>query len=148
QIRQLVETSQAVGSQADSLAQALRGQSQLRGRWGELVLERILETAGLSEGREYIVQGRGLGLRSETGGLQRPDVLLNLPQGRVMVIDAKLSLTGYERLAGAEEEATAAAQFLRDVKAHIDGLAGKRYQDNDKLIAHDCVLMFVPIEGA
>jgi DNA recombination protein RmuC len=150
QIRQLVETSQAVGSQADSLAQALRGQSQLRGRWGELVLERILETAGLSEGREYIVQGRGLGLRSETGGLQRPDVLINLPQGRVMVIDAKLSLTGYERLAaaGAEEEATAAAQFLRDVKAHIDGLAGKRYQDNDKLIAHDCVLMFVPIEGA
>ena len=98
QIKLLVETSHAVGSQADALAQALRGQSQLRGRWGEVALERILETAGLVEGREYNRQGRGLGLRNEEGGLQRPDIIVLLPEGRTMIIDSKLPLLGYERL--------------------------------------------------
>jgi DNA recombination protein RmuC len=151
QIRLLVETSHAVGSQADGLAKALRGQSQLRGRWGEVALERILEAAGLSEGREYISQGRGLGLRGDDGSLQRPDIIVLLPEGRSMIIDAKVSLIGYERLVAAADEADHAAagrDFVRDVKAHIDGLSAKRYQDNDKLAAHDCALMFVPIEGA
>jgi DNA recombination protein RmuC len=151
QIRLLVETSHAVGTQADGLAQALRGQSQLRGRWGEVALERILEAAGLSEGREYISQGRGLGLRSEEGGLLKPDIVILLPEGRSMIIDSKVSLTGYERLIGAAEDAeqaAAGALFVRDVKVHIDALAGKRYQENSKLAAHDCALMFVPIEGA
>lgn len=151
QIKLVVETSNAIGSQADGLAKALRGDTQLRGRWGELALERILEAAGLTEGREYITQGRGLGLKSDAGGAQRPDVILMLPEQRTMILDSKVSLTGYERLIKAVDEAdrvTASAQFVRDVKAHIDGLANKRYQENDKLIAHDCVLMFVPIEGA
>jgi DNA recombination protein RmuC len=151
QIRLLVETSHAVGSQADGLAQALRGQSQMRGRWGEVALERILETAGLVDGREYVSQGRGLGLRNEEGGLQRPDIIVLLPEGRTMIIDSKLPLLGYERLTACSEEAeqhAAASQYVRDVKGHIDGLAGKRYQENQKLAAHDCALMFVPIEGA
>jgi DNA recombination protein RmuC len=151
QIKLIVETSNAIGSQADGLAKALRGDTQLRGRWGELALERILEAAGLTEGREYITQGRGLGLKSDAGGVQRPDVIVMLPEQRTMIIDSKVPLTGYERLIQAVDEAdrvTAGAQFVRDVKAHIDGLADKRYQENDKLIAHDCILMFVPIEGA
>jgi DNA recombination protein RmuC len=151
QIKLIMETSHAIGSQADGLAKALRGDSQLRGRWGELALERILESAGLTEGREYITQGRGLGLKSEGGGVQRPDVIVILPEQRTMIIDSKLSLTGYERLIAAGDEVernTASDQFIRDVKAHIDELAGKRYQENAKLIAHDCVLMFIPIEGA
>src|SRR5437762_8720508 len=89
QIRLLVETSHAVGSQADGLAKALRGDSQVLGRWGDLKLERILETAGLTEGREFISQGRGLGLRNEDGGLQRPDIIIMLPEGRTMIIDSK-----------------------------------------------------------
>jgi DNA recombination protein RmuC len=151
QIRLLVETSHAVGSQADGLAQALRGQSQLRGRWGEIALERILEAAGLTEGREYVSQGRGLGLRNEDGVLQRPDIVILLPEQRTMIIDSKLPLLGYERLVAAADDAEHGAlgsQFVRDVKGHIDGLSGKRYQENDKLAAHDCALMFVPIEGA
>jgi DNA recombination protein RmuC len=118
QIRLLVETSHAVGSQADGLAQALRGQSQLRGRWGEIALERILETAGLVEGREYISQGRGLGLRNEEGGLQRPDIVVLLPEQRTMIIDSKLPLLGYERLIACADEAgqhAADTQFVRDV---------------------------------
>src|SRR5438105_7851599 len=151
QIKLIVETSHAIGTQADGLAKALRGDSQLLGRWGELALERILEAAGLTEGREYIAQGRGLGLRNDTGGVQKPDIIIVLPEQRTMIIDSKVPLTGYERLiAGREEPERAAAgdRFLRDVKAHIDSLAGKRYQDNGKLLAHDCALMFVPIEGA
>src|SRR5215469_7249314 len=151
QIKLIVETSHAIGTQADGLAKALRGDSQLLGRWGELALERILEAAGLTEGREYVSQGRGLGLRSDAGGVQKPDIIVMLPEQRTMIIDSKVSLSGYERLIAAGEDAdrvTAGDRFVRDVKGHIDDLAGKRYQDNEKLVAHDCALMFVPIEGA
>jgi DNA recombination protein RmuC len=150
-IKLIVETSHAIGSQADGLAKALRGDSQLLGRWGELALERILEAAGLTEGREYVSQGRGLGLKSEAGGAQKPDIIVILPEQRTMIIDSKVPLTSYERLIASKDEAErllCADQFVRDVKGHIDGLAGKRYQENEKLEAHDYVLMFVPIEGA
>ena len=151
QIKLIVETSHAIGTQADGLARALRGDSQLLGRWGEIALERILEAAGLMEGREYISQGRGLGLKSDAGRTQKPDIIIMLPEQRTMIIDAKVPLAGYERLIAAQEEAdrlAAGDRFVRDDKAHIDDLAGKRYQDNGKLMAHDCALMFVPIEGA
>jgi DNA recombination protein RmuC len=151
EIIRIVETSNAIGSQADGLTKALRGDSQLLGRWGELALERILEAAGLREGREYISQGRGLGLRSEAGGVQKPDIIVMLPENRTMIVDSKAPLTSYERLIAAKDEAereACADQLVRDMKGHIDDLAGKRYQENEKLQAHDCVLMFVPIEGA
>jgi DNA recombination protein RmuC len=151
QIKIVLETSNAVGSQADGLAKALRGDSQVLGRWGEIALERILEAAGLSQGRDYISQGRGMGLRDDSGGLQKPDIVIKLPEDRSMIIDAKVSLAGYERLtAGIDEKERVGlrGQFVRDVKTHIDGLAGKRYQENEKLLAHDYVLMFVPIESA
>ncbi|HEV2336938.1 MAG TPA: DNA recombination protein RmuC [Stellaceae bacterium] len=151
QIKIVLDTSNAVGSQADGLAKALRGDSQVLGRWGEITLERILEAAGLSQGRDYISQGRGMGLRDASGGLQKPDIVIKLPEDRSMIIDAKVSLAGYERLAALGDEKERAGlrgQFVRDVKAHIDGLAGKRYQENEKLLAHDYVLMFVPIESA
>ena len=127
QIKLVTETSQAVGAKADGLAQALRGDSQLLGRWGELALERILEAAGLTAGREYVSQGRGLGLRSEAGGAQRPDVVIMLPEGRTMIIDSKVPLAGYERLIAVREDAERLAcgeRFVRDVKGHIDGLPG------------------------
>jgi DNA recombination protein RmuC len=151
QISLVVATSTAIGNQADGLAKALRGDSQLLGRWGELALERILETAGLKEGREYVTQGRGLKLKSDEGSLQRPDVIILLPEQRSMIIDSKVPLAGYERLITARDEderTSLRQQFVRDVKGHIDSLAGKRYQENSALRAHDCVLMFVPIEGA
>jgi hypothetical protein len=90
-------------------------------------------------------------LRNETGGAQKPDVILLLPEKRTMIVDSKVSLASYDRLISAREEAERvqhATQFVRDVKTHIDDLSGKRYQDNEQIAAHDCVLMFVPIEGA
>jgi DNA recombination protein RmuC len=151
QIKVMVQTSHAIGSQADGLAKALRGDSQLLGRWGELALERILEAAGLCEGREYVSQGRSLNLKSEDGRIQRPDIVVMLPEQRTLIIDSKVPLRSYERLIGAQddtERGLSRVQFVRDVKAHIDGLSGKRYQENSSLQAHDSVLMFVPIEGA
>ena len=97
------------------------------------------------------MQGRGLGLRNEDGGLQKPDVIIQLPQKRTLVIDSKVSLIGYERLTAVTDQGERNAvgvQFARDVKTHIDALSSKSYQDNSRLAAHDCVLMFVPIEGA
>src|SRR5208283_409133 len=102
-------------------------------------------------GREYISQGRGLGLKNEAGAAQKPDIIVMLPEQRTMIVDSKVPLTSYERLIAAKDEAERAIfadQVVRDMKGHIDGLAGKRYQENQKLEAHDCVLMFVPIEGA
>jgi DNA recombination protein RmuC len=151
QIKLVLESSNTIGGRADSLAKALRGDSQLLGRWGELALERILQAAGLTEGREYISQGRGLGLKSEEGGVQKPDIVVKLPDQRTMVVDSKVPLASYERVIAAKDEgdrSVSADQFVRDMRGHIDALAAKRYQDNEKLQAHDCVLMFVPIEGA
>jgi DNA recombination protein RmuC len=151
QIKLILETSHAIGNQADGLAKALRGEPQALGRWGELALERILEAAGLTEGREYISQGRGLGLKNESGRVQRPDIIINLPEQRTMIIDSKVPLASYERLIAAKDEAErgiCADQFVKDLKGHIDDLANQRYQENEKLQAHDCALMFIPIEGA
>jgi DNA recombination protein RmuC len=150
-IKLVVDTSHAIGTQADGLAKALRGDSQRLGRWGELTLERTLETAGLQEGREYVTQGRGLKLRSEEGGLQKPDVIIRLPEERSMIIDSKTPLASYERMIAAQEEDERAShkmQFVRDFKGHIDELSRKRYQENPTLRSHECVIMFVPIEGA
>jgi DNA recombination protein RmuC len=151
QIKLILETSHTIGNQADGLAKALRGDSQFLGRWGELALERILEAAGLVEGREYISQGRGLGLRNESGRGQRPDIIIKLPEQRTMIIDSKVPLASYERLIAAKDEtesSVCADQFVKDLKGHIDDLAEQRYQENEKLQAHDCALMFIPIEGA
>lgn len=151
QIKLILETSHAIGNQADGLAKALRGDSQLLGRWGELALERILEAAGLTQGREYISQGRGMGLKTDSGGVQKPDIVVMLPEQRTMIIDSKVPLASYERFIAAKDETEKeiySNQFIQDLKRHIDDLAGKRYQENEKLQAHDCVLMFVPIEGA
>jgi DNA recombination protein RmuC len=151
QIKLVLATSTAIGTQADGLAKALRGDPQKLGRWGELALERILDAAGLKEGREYITQGKGLGLKDEEGRHQRPDIVVLLPEKRTMIIDSKVPLTNYDRLVAAQDEALrilCADQFVGDMKRHIDDLAARRYQENEKLQAHDCVLMFVPIEGA
>jgi DNA recombination protein RmuC len=151
EIKLMAETSHTIGSHADGLAKALRGDSQLLGRWGELVLERILDAAGLKDGREYVTQGSGLGLKDPDGRIQRPDIIVRLPENRTLIIDSKIPLASYERLAAVkdnDERSACSHAFVKDFKTHIDGLAGKRYQENERLQAHDCVLMFIPIEGA
>lgn len=151
QISSIAKLNETLGAQADSLARALKGDVKAAGRWGELVLERILEDSGLVDGREFVRQGQGLGLKSEHGGAQRPDILVRLPEHRYVIIDSKMPLTHYEAFFAAEDpkvRTECVSQFVCALRNHIGALAGKRYQDADNIIAHDYVLLFLPIEGA
>lgn len=151
QLEQMVQANASLGTQAENLTKALKGDSQKRGNWGEVVLENILKASGLVEGRDYIAQGRDLGLKSENGGLLRPDIIINLPEGHHIIVDSKVTLVAYDAYVAANDEAeheAARVAFVAAVKGHVNDLAGKAYQDNPKLKAPDFVFMFLPIEGA
>jgi DNA recombination protein RmuC len=165
-LRQTVESlsqlHQTMNEQARNLADSLRGSSKARGNWGEFVLERVLESSGLVLGRDYVREGEGLGLRAESGSIRRPDVVVLLPRGRHIVIDAKLSLIGFEEfLASTDADAGAYAQdgtanpgratakrFVQAVQAQISDLASKDYMSLGGLDGPDFVFMFVPVEKA
>ncbi len=151
EIENIVSVNRAMSQQTENLTKALKGDVKAQGNWGEVMLEKILEAAGLREGIEYTAQGSGQGLRHvEDGGVLKPDVMIMLPEDKHIIIDSKVSLTAYERYC-ATDDAAERAQFLKDylasVRAHVTGLSGKRYQDAAKG-APDFVLMFMPIEGA
>lgn len=152
EIENIVTVSNEMKFQTESLAKALKGDSKVQGNWGEVMLERILEASGLRRGEDYIPQAADMGLKHpEHGGTQKPDMVVLLPEGKHAVIDAKVSLTAYERFCGEEDEAARAvhlAEFLRSVRAHAKGLEERRYQDTPGLDTPDYVLMFMPIEGA
>ncbi len=137
--------------QTDGLTKALRGDVKAQGNWGEVMLERILEESGLRSGEDYIIQGTGMGLNNKDGGRLQPDVIINLPDKKHIIIDSKVSLTAYERYCNEGDEALRQIQvkeFVKSIKAHVNGLEQKRYQDIEKLGAPDFVMMFLPIEGA
>lgn len=152
QHKSLKEEIARIVMQADSLTRALKGDVKAQGNWGEVVLERILEDAGLKKGETYIVQGEGMGLRHpDDGSVLKPDVVVLLPENKHIIIDSKVSLTHYERYCGETDEAARAVllkQFIASVKAHVSGLAARRYQDTEKLGTPDFVLLFMPIESA
>lgn len=148
QVRQLVQLNQALSQDAKNLTQALKGSIKTQGNWGELILERVLEASGLRKGEDYHVQHSHL--RAD-GSRAQPDVVINLPEERRLVVDAKVSLLAYERsMAASTEEARSVAlrQHLESVRAHIKGLSEKKYEALYGLKSLDFVLMFVPIEPA
>jgi len=137
--------------QADSLTKALRGDVKAQGNWGEVMLERILEASGLQKGIGYVVQGSAMGLSNAEGIRALPDVIVNLPDNKHIVVDSKVSLVAYDRYCSATDELTREVQlkeFIKSIRAHANGLAGKNYQDLKGLETPDLVLMFMPIEGA
>lgn len=148
QVKQLVALNQTLSDDAKSLTNALKGQAKTQGGWGELILERVLEASGLRKGHEYKVQDSQ---QREDGSRAQPDVVIELPEDRKLVVDAKVSLVAYERYVAAEtdeERAVQAKQHLDSVRAHIKGLSEKRYQELYGLSSMDFVLAFVPIEPA
>jgi len=148
QLEQLRSLNTTIGAEAQALTTALKGNAQVRGAWGELVLERLLESAGLRKGENYFTQES---LTTQDGRRLRPDVVIRLPEGRHLVIDSKVSLVAYERAANAPDDtarSTAAKAHVAAVRAHIDDLSGKRYDDTGVLFTPDYVLMFVPVEPA
>jgi len=149
QIELAMQMSQQNNEAATSLTNALKGDAKKRGNWGEFTLENILRESGMSE-FDYITQGRDLDLRDDDGRRQMPDVIIRMPQGKHIIIDSKVTLNSYIELANATEESEPQLRraYLAAVKQHIDELGAKKYQDNGKLLAHDFVLMFIPVESA
>ncbi|WP_404343288.1 DNA recombination protein RmuC [Pseudoalteromonas mariniglutinosa] len=139
--------SQAITEQADKLSNALQGQKKTQGNWGELMLENVLDSAGLRAGTDY---KREVSFNTEDGRL-RPDVVVYLPQGRHLVIDAKTSLNAYTRYVNADNELEAQQaikEHVEAVKARINELASKSYDRLPGLNSPEVVVMFVPIESA
>ncbi len=136
-----------ISKEAENLTKALKGDSKMQGNWGELVLERVLEKSGLEKDREYTVQQS---FTTKDGSRVLPDVVINLPDGKKMVIDSKVSLTDYERFVNADEDLQ--QKYLKDhinsLKKHVDQLSSKKYEDLYEMESPDFVLMFVPIETA
>ena len=133
--------------EATNLTKALKGDSKMQGNWGELVLERVLEKSGLEKDREYFVQQS---FTLEDGSRVLPDVVLNLPDNKKMIIDSKVSLTDYERLVNAEDEDKERylKAHINSINKHVDQLSDKNYQDLYDIESPDFVLMFIPIEPA
>ena len=136
-----------IGHEASALTRALKGDKQKQGAWGEMILERILEESGLERGLHYDIQSSWM---DEDGRTWRPDVIVRMPQKKLLVVDSKVSLNAYEATVNAETEADRAAALKRHVeavRAHITALSAKGYDQLDDG-AVDYVLMFIPIEGA
>ena len=148
QIVELQKQAQKVGEDAVLLANALKGESKFQGNWGEVILERILEQSGLTKGREYETQ---VALKNEEGDRRNPDVIIHLPDQRDIVVDAKVSLTDYERYCRAElpdEKQRSLKQHILSIRAHINGLSRKAYEQLEGVNSLDFVLIFVPVKAA
>lgn len=147
ELERLQLLNQRLSDEATNLTRALQGQ-KIQGNWGELVLERVLEHAGLEKGREYQTQ---VSLCSSEGERFQPDVLIRLPGDKQVVVDAKVSLTAYQQLIAAEDEQqrqSALKQHVQSLRNHLKGLSVKDYQRLEGLHSLDFVLLFVPIEAA
>ncbi len=148
EIESLKVLNHQLNAEAANLSRALRGDNQVQGAWGELILERLLEACGLTEGREYFSQ---IVLKDEGGGRPRPDVIVRLPQSRDLVIDSKVALVAYERALHAADDGerqTAVDEHVRSMRRHVDGLSRRDYTSILDGRTLDLVLMFVPVESA
>ncbi|HSC75527.1 MAG TPA: DNA recombination protein RmuC [Pseudomonadales bacterium] len=148
EIRFLKSLSQQVSEDANNLANALKGDNKAQGNWGEVILERILEQSGLQKGREYETQ---VNLRSDEGERRLPDVIVRLPEGRDVVIDAKVSLVDYQRYCDAEdslERERYLKAHVQSLRSHVMRLSDKSYQNLEGIRTLDFVMIFMPIEAA
>lgn len=154
QIDRLMKLNESIGSEARNLTSALKGNSKVQGDWGEMILETMLQNAGLEKGIHYVTQlthdDDGSVLKDDEGKRQRPDVVVNMPDSRRLIIDSKVSLTAFTEYC-AEENPERRKQLVKEhlasVKRHIDELAAKKYQ-NSITGSADHVMMFIPNEGA
>jgi len=146
---QLENLNRQMSADALNLTQALKGESKSQGNWGEMILERILETSGLSEERGEFAREQSF--TGEDGRRLRPDVVIYMPGDKQVIIDSKVSLTDYERAVSADDgeaRRVAVNAHVRSLKEHIKGLSSKRYDHLPNVHSPDYVLMFLPIEGA
>lgn len=148
QISDLYHLNQTMTAEASALSKALRGDKKAQGNWGELVLETVLERSGLRLGEEYV---REQNHKADNGQNYRPDVIINLPENKHIIVDAKVSLNAYNDYVNSEDDALK-SQFLKQhieaIRNHIKALSAKAYQQLPGLHSPDFVFMFMPIEPA
>lgn len=148
EVKKLTELNTRISEEANSLTRALKGDVKKQGNWGEVILERVLERSGLTKGREYereeVVEGAD-------NNVQRPDVIIHLPDNKHIIVDSKVSLVAYERYMTADSELEQ-IQFLKEhvssIRSHVKLLSDKNYQNALNLNTPDFVLMFIPIEAS
>ncbi|MFA9190218.1 DNA recombination protein RmuC [Flavobacterium sp. FZUC8N2.13] len=148
QILGLREMNIQMSKETLNLTKALKGDSKMQGNWGELVLERVLEKSGLEKGREYDVQQS---FSTEEGNRVFPDVVINLPDGKKMIVDSKVSLTAYEKYINEEDDDLKIVylkEHVNSIRRHVEQLGNKNYQDLYQIESPDFVLLFIPIEPA
>jgi DNA recombination protein RmuC len=147
EIKNLVELNKIMSDETRNLTKALKGESKTQGRWGEMILESILERSGLVKNREYFMEHElldadGNAIRSQSEGKKmRPDAVIKYPDNRHVIIDSKVSLNAFTRLLATELNAHISA-----IKNHIISLSTKGYDDYDKSL--DFVMLFIPSEPA
>ena len=148
EVKKLTELNTRVSVEANNLTKALKGDVKKQGNWGEIILERVLERSGLVRGQEYereeVVEGADK-------SVQRPDVIVHLPDNKHIVIDSKVSLVAYERYINAETDeiqAIAIKEHIASIRSHIKLLSDKNYFNATQLNSPDFVLMFIPVEAS
>ncbi len=148
EIKNLVELNKVMSAEAQNLTKALKGDAKKQGNWGEVVLERVLERSGLVRDREYRVQAS---LSGQDGNRLQPDVIIDLPDNKHLIVDSKVSLVAYERLVNCEsdeERVVFAKAHVESIKNHVKDLSSKNYHDLYQINSPDFVLLFVPIESS
>jgi len=147
-IHLIAAQSQKVTEEAGNLAKALKGDKKMQGNWGEVILQNILDKSGLEKGREYHLQQAE---RDHEGKLKKPDVVIDLPENKKIIIDSKVSLVAYEAFVSADDQATAEPHLknhLIAIRKHIKDLSDKNYHSLYQIESPDFVMMFIPIETA
>ena len=148
ELTRLKDMNMQLSQDAINLTKALRGENKTQGNWGEIILEKVLESSGLRKGIEYKTQST---FKNDDGKQYRPDVIVHMPQNRDVIIDAKVSLVAYERYINSDEEKAkqqALKEHITSIKTHLKDLSSKRYEKLEGIESLDYVLLFMPIEGA
>ncbi|WP_347839847.1 DNA recombination protein RmuC [uncultured Draconibacterium sp.] len=149
ELKKLYDLNNKISEEANNLTKALKGDVKKQGNWGEVVLERILERSGLNEGEQgYEKQFSDT---TEDGKRIQPDIVINLPDNKHIIVDSKVSMVAYERAVNADDDAERTKfvkEHLLSIRTHIKGLSEKHYQTASKLNSPDFVLLFIPIEAS
>jgi len=148
EVRKLTELNTRISQEANNLTNALKGDVKKQGNWGEVILERVLERSGLTRGQEF---EREVVIEGADYSVQRPDVIIHLPDNKHIIIDSKVSLVAYERFISAETDEHRAMhlkEHVNSLRNHVKLLSEKNYQNAQNLNTPDFVLMFLPIEAS
>lgn len=146
-ITQLMELNKTMSLETQNLTKALKGDNKKQGNWGEMILERVLERSGLTKDQEYRIQ---TSLQTADGTRFQPDVVIDLPDDKHLIIDAKVSLTAYDRLVGCdtdEDRELFTRQHIASIRNHVTELSSKNYTELYKINSPDFVMLFIPIES-